>query len=117
MKKKLSTNIEKFRITTGRLASDSSWGMNGAFQLYYLENELGVICSNEEGWDHVSVSLQHRCPTWEEMCFVKRLFFEKDETVIQYHPREDVYINNNPHVLHMWKPQGIELPEPPVIMV
>lgn len=41
---------------------------------------LKVVASSGEipvsqGWDHVSVSLPNRCPTWEEMCKVKDLFF------------------------------------------
>ena len=41
-----------------------------------LKNVLKVVASNGMGWDHVSVSLPHRCPTWEEMEHVKRLYYE-----------------------------------------
>lgn len=42
----------------------------------------------EFAWEHVSVSLAHRCPSWEEMCFVKSLFWKEEETVIQFHPKK-----------------------------
>jgi hypothetical protein len=84
---------------------------------YFRLNNLHIIASNGEGWDHVSVSLPDRCPTWEEMCKVKRVFFEPEECVIQYHPPESVYINNNPFVLHMWRPQNGTIPMPPQYMV
>ena len=35
---------------------------------------LRVLFSDGLGWDHVSVSLADRCPTWAEMCFIKDLF-------------------------------------------
>lgn len=79
-------NIEELRIRTGQFASDASYGCNGAFKIPYASNTLQVIISNEMGWDHVSVSLPNRCPNWEEMCFIKNLFWGKDETVIQYLP-------------------------------
>lgn len=91
---------------------------------------IQVIASTGMGWDHVSVSLidnrrgharladrVERCPTWGEMCFVKNLFFESSECVIQFHPAESEYVNAHPYCLHLWKPQGVELPIPNSIMV
>lgn len=69
-----------------------------------------------ENWDHVSVSLYDRCPTWEEMCFIKELFFERDEPAIQLHPVKD-YINNHPYCLHLWRPLEEAIPLPPSILV
>ena len=56
-----------------------------------------------EGWEHVSVSTRRRCPNWIEMCFVKRLFWFPEETVIQFHPPEADYVNNHPYCLHLWR--------------
>lgn len=64
-------------------------------------------------WEHVSVSAQGRCPTWEEMCWVKDLFFDPEELVLQFHPPRSVYVNNHPHCLHLWRPLGVEIPLPP----
>ena len=86
-----------------------------------------VVCSDGEGWDHVSVSLRgivnnrekivERCPTWEEMCYIKSLFFNEDEAAVQFHPASSEYVNHHPYCLHLWKPQGITLPIPDSIMV
>lgn len=76
-----------------------------------------IVWSFGGGWDHVSVSFRHRCPTWDEMCAVKDMFFGDDETVIQYHPAKSNYVNRHPYCLHLWRPQGKDLPLPPVIFV
>ena len=84
-----------------------------------------VIASANEGWDHVSVSLitgdeseqLKRCPRWDEMCFIKDLFFEDEEEVIQFHPKKSEYVNINPYVLHLWRPLGKGIPKPPTFMV
>jgi len=56
-------------------------------------------------WEHVSVSIEHkrRCPTWEEMCFAKSLFWDEHECVIQFHPPKAVYVNDHPYVLHLFR--------------
>lgn len=78
-----------------------------------------IACDGAEvGWEHVSVSVDSaKCPTWEEMCFIKDLFWNKDEWVIQFHPNEKDYINIHPGVLHLWKPVNANLPTPPKICV
>jgi hypothetical protein len=88
-------------------------GCNGMFQIHNLR----VLASDGEGWDHVSVSCEDRCPTWLEMSMVKDFFWDDDETVIQYHPVKSEHVNYHPYCLHLWKPQGIELPKPPTILV
>lgn len=79
--------------------------------------KLRVIASWGMGWDHVSVSHQDRIPTWEEMCWVKGQFFEPDECVMQLHPPEADYVNNHSRCLHLWRPQDVEIPRPPSMMV
>ena len=76
-----------------------------------------VIYSNGGGWDHVSASSNNWCPTWEEMCFIKNVFFDEDECCIEYHPAKKDYVNNHPYCLHIWKPQTQDIPIPPIIMV
>ena len=75
------------------------------------------VCSNGGGWDHVSVSHRNRCPSWDEMCVFKDIFFRKDECCIEYHPAEKNYVNVHQYCLHIWKPQKVELPTPPVRFV
>lgn len=68
-------------------------------------------------WDHVSVSTKHRCPNWDEMCFIKEIFFDDEEAVMQFHPPKSEYINCHPYTLHMWRPTQEEIPKPPSILV
>lgn len=93
---------------------------NGAFRLRVRPSpaRVFVIATNGGGWDHVSVSLanEKRLPTWDEMNYVKRLFFADDEPVMQLHPPASQYVNNA-EVLHMWRPQELDLPLPPLWMV
>ena len=67
---------------------------------------FAVIASCDEGWNHVSVSLPNRTPTWDEMCFIKNLFFEPEELCIQIHPRKSQYVNAHKYCLHIWQPPG-----------
>jgi hypothetical protein len=77
----------------------------GAFQFKRGSASLRVIASAGGGWDHVSVSLSTRTPTWEEMCWVKNKFFWPNEVVMQLHPAESNYVNNHRFCLHLWRPQ------------
>lgn len=78
---------------------------------------LRIMASNAIGWDHVSVSLQTRCPTWEEMERVKRLFFRDDETAMQLHVPPSEHKNCHPYCLHLWRPHEVAIPRPPSMMV
>lgn len=78
---------------------------------------LAVIASSGGGWDHISVSLGHRTPTWAEMEFVKRKFFDDTETAMQLHVPVAQHISYHPHCLHLWRPQTEIIPMPPAIFV
>lgn len=117
--------IEPFRIVGhSQFATERSSGMNGAFFIPLDGAILNVIASdgsdwNELGlpgnpWEHVSVSLRVRTPTWAEMDYVKRLFWETHETVIQFHVPRLHHKNTNEFTLHMWRQIGVEVPLPPI---
>ena len=78
---------------------------------------LRCLASSGEGWDHVSVSRVNRCPNWPEMCQIKDAFFEPDETVMQLHVPAKDHINIHRYCLHLWRPQGLDIPRPPNWMV
>lgn len=103
--RQLNLLVERYRITTGLLASDSTFGNNGAFIVPYNGDKLSVVVSDQGGWDHVSVSLFDRCPTWDEMQYVRSLWFRDDEWVVQYSPPKSAHINCHSHCLHMWRKQ------------
>lgn len=129
--RKDSSQVDTFRVRIGALGSDDSYGLNGAFMIPFLGSRLPgmtapvlrVISSSGKEWhdmgldppvwEHVSVSLQARCPTWEEMDFVKQLFWNDDELVLQLHVPREKHINRNNFCLHLWKPVGVEIPLPP----
>lgn len=81
--------------------------------------KLAVIasCAPDTGWDHVSVSLPHRCPNWHEMELVKRTFFRDDEWAMQLHAPPAKHISLHPNCLHLWRPHGKPIPIPPEILV
>jgi hypothetical protein len=84
---------------------------------YFELGKLRIIASWSEGWDHVSVSLPDRCPTWDEMERVKRAFFKDDECAMQLHVPCADYINCHPYCLHLWRPHKSTIPMPPKNMV
>ena len=121
---------ENLRVRHGRLGSDKSVGNNGLFEFrptVRRKVSLFAIASDGSDWDtigfpppaweHVSVSTAVRCPTWEEMCEVKSLFWDPEDVVIQFHPPESEYVNCHPFTLHMWRPIGIDIPRPPPFTV
>lgn len=117
MKQMTGQFLERCRIRTGRYASDRSLGFNGAFEIPWGKITFRVICSDGAGWEHVSVSLPLRCPTWEEMCYVKDLFWDEHECVMQLHPPKSEYVNNCPTCLHLWRPTSQLIPMPDSILV
>jgi hypothetical protein len=109
---------EKFRVHLKGYPILDDYGNNGAFICKVKHGQLlKVIASEGEGWQHVSVSRTDRCPTWEEMCQIKDLFWDDTDCVVQYHPPKSDYVSNHPYCLHLWKPIGSELPRPDSIFV
>lgn len=95
---------------------------NGCFKVFVDGRSFFVVASNGGGWDHVSISPcnKHRktCPTWEEMCEIKRMFFKPEECAVEYHPPESEYVNQHPYCLHLWRTNnGEKIPAPPSIFV
>jgi len=117
MKKVFPPNIEKFRVTYGRFGSTKFDGFNGFFFIPYAGEILKVMMSDMMGWDHVSVSYENRIPGWKELHWVKRLFWDDEETVIQIHPPESRYINRCEYCLHLWRNQNQEIELPPREMI
>lgn len=125
MRTKLPEKLEAGRVRSGPAASSPSWGAYGQF---FVQGPCGeklcIVASGadaddalSQGWEHVSVSTRRRCPNWIEMCFVKELFWEPSECVIQFHPPQSEYVNNHPNCLHLWKPTKCDVPLPPSILV
>ncbi len=109
-------HLEKFRIISGVLSSEPNDKRQGFFVIPFESYLISVCASNGEldGWEHVSVSLRQRTPNWKEMCFVKDLFWNPEDCVIQFHPPKSTYVNNHSFCLHLWKQVGkqFEMPNP-----
>lgn len=103
--------------------TDSRVGPQGFFILPNPKNGKGMfllcMASNGSGWEHVSISIPtiDRCPTWEEMCFVKSLFWDDEDTVVQFHPPKKEHVSYHDYCLHLWRESGTNFKTPPSIMV
>lgn len=109
--------LDKFRIKHP-LNQEMGDSHNGVFQFKRNGNRWTVIASSGGNWDHVSLSLdKKRCPTWQEMCQLKDMFFGDDETVIQFHPAKSKHINLMDNCLHLWRSHDDSHVLPPDVFV
>jgi hypothetical protein len=117
---------EKYRLEVGPYASTKEFGNNGAFIIpidFYKRLKVICICSDGAGWEHVSVSLLvnekpiKQTPSWDHMCTVKEMFWDDEDTVIQYHPPKSTYVNQHEYCLHLWRKIDFNLPVPESILV
>ena len=111
----LVEDIKKVGIIIGHDAGASGGACR--FRCPISDRFLVAIFSWGADWDHVSVRRLDGVCTWNEMCWVKDLFFLPEECVMQLHPPKSKYINVYPHVLHLWRPQKADVPQPPIVIV
>jgi hypothetical protein len=115
------------KLEQGRLLDADIWSStaaDGPLGLFHIMGpagtELRILSSGHDSeymWEHVSVSTRHRTPNWIEMCFVKDLFWDDEEAVMQLHPPRSDYVNHHPFTLHLWRPMQATIPLPPSILV
>ena len=116
MRSQPSPSLENYRVNGIPEWESPAGTMYGAFQIGVLPTKtvLHIISSGPgEVWEHVSVSIDTRTPTWAEMCRVKELFWDDEETVIQFHPGRSKAVNHHPFCLHLWKLSGRNAELPP----
>lgn len=114
--------VDRFRLRNAKVLEHYGTTGDEANGVFAMRSplpwrRLAVIAASGLGWDHVSVSNAVSCPTWEEMEYVKRLFFKPDETVMQLHVPPADHINVHPFCLHLWRPLFAQIPMPPPEMV
>lgn len=124
---------ELYRVNTGVYASSlKHHGNNGHFKIMRSSFEfpkeskniagLFTQASDGEGWEHVSVSViakvgkKRRLPTHAEMEFIRFLFWDSGDWVIEFHPPVEEYVNNAP-CLHLWRPVDTDFPKPPNYLI
>lgn len=112
-------SLEEIRKTRNLFitAEAENDGMGGYYYDSISEKRLNFIFSYQLGWEHLSVSMPSKTPSWEQMCRMKAIFWNKDEACVEYHPKEEDYVNMHQHCLHIWRPTEEYLPTPPHILV
>lgn len=111
--------IDEIKATTNLVikAQAPNGGIGGYYYDRISDKRLNFIFSCQMGWEHLSVSMPNKTPSWDQMCRMKDIFWGEDEACVQYHPKKEDYVNNHKHCLHIWKPADYELPTPPSLMV
>ena len=116
----------KFRVRNSpnpKINSTDDFGNNGCFSIKQSSGKAKSLffiqASDGMCWEHVSVSLPlaNRCPTWEEMCYVKGLFWDEGDVVIQIHPAKKDYVNFAKNCLHLWRSKDHAQALPPSILI
>lgn len=103
---------EQFRTTFQGMRGDKA---NGLFII--KPKRLAVIISNGESWEHASVSRRSKCPSYDDMEYVKQQLWGADACVMQLHVPAADHVNCHPYCLHLWRPLDAEIPRPPKMMV
>jgi hypothetical protein len=122
VKNLLSKEVDCFRLRGDAVKDIYGWDGDGTCGAFFVPQPHGgrhllCIASSEGNWDHVSVSMKSKCPSWNDMSHVRRLFFKPEETVMELHVPNVEHINFHPYCLHLWRPQAVPIPLPPSIFV
>ena len=64
--------LETRNLTIKGRAGDNAIG--GSWYDSISGKSLNFIFSNQLGWEHLSVSMPSRTPTWDQMCRMKDIF-------------------------------------------
>jgi hypothetical protein len=107
--------MEPYRRAHWQDPTDMGDRQNGYFVI--PKQGMVIVVSSGGGWDHISVSLKDRCPTWDELEQVKHRFWDVTDTVMQLHVPLADHKNCHPFCLHLWRPLNVEIPRPPSIFV
>lgn len=122
-------NIDEIKQTSGMvIKKEGKDGFGGTvFPIEYKNGKVKIVKDIDKalhfmfswgcGFEHLSVSTPIQCPTWEQMCKMKDIFWRDDEVCMQLHPKKEDYVNCMDYCLHIWKPIDQEIPMPPSIMV
>lgn len=122
-------DINEIKQTSGMvIKKEGKNGFGGAvFPIEYKNGKVKIVKDIDKalhfifswgcGFEHLSVSTPIKCPTWEQMCKMKDIFWRDDEICMQLHPKKEDYVNCMQYCLHIWRPIDKEIPTPPSIMV
>jgi len=71
----------------------------GPYRIIWSDNDR---YEGDELWRHVSFSMAHRVPNYEELKACRMTFFPADAEVVQVFPPEEEFVNCHPYCLHLW---------------
>lgn len=127
------SHLDKWRRHDLREFSSPEGSTFGAFSIPHEGQLLNVIASDgrmdaegklpDVGWEHVSVHAfdpvfrRQKIPNWMQMSYIKSLFWEESEVVMQLHVAASDHINVHDCVLHLWRPKATPIPLPPKMCV
>lgn len=108
---------EEYRVTKGNMATTADDGRNGLFEFRKGLVTYYCVVSDKDNWEHVAITIDRtRPPRWPEMHLVKNMFWDESDIVMQFHPANQEYLNNNVYCLHLYRPIGIYFPAPPAVV-
>ena len=87
-----------------KIETEIKAGLIGTYFERHSGKWLRFVFTFDNNWEHLSVSMPSRDPSWEQMCIMKDIFWEDEEECVQFHPKKSEYINCHPHCLHIWRP-------------
>lgn len=107
------TKMLRFEAAMRYKVADMPQGLG--FVIPYNNRKLTVIASMDTDnkgikWEHVSVSCKTRLPTWDELKFVKMLFWDAEDEVLQFFPPQSEYVNVHHNCLHLWRAVNVKMP-------
>jgi hypothetical protein len=119
------THLEKllkanrWRVQTGKYASEDTDGWNGQFTVPIRGEVYLVMISDGLGWRHLSISNVQKklLPDWHAMARARDLFFADDSWVVQFHPPKEDHIDDHPYCLHLWESLHEPMPHPSFVLV
>src|SRR5262245_54992021 len=120
-------HLDKWRVYDPPSPAGATYGAFTIPNPFDRGTTLCVIVSDgkkvqgTDGWEHVSVHIGvapkiTRIPNWREMDWIKELFWDMNEIVIQFHINDARKINHHKTTLHLWKPPYPIILPPPVLI-
>lgn len=77
-----------------------------------LTLRIGNLDDDIDIWEFAAVEAEWRCPTWNEMKFVKDHLWAPEDVCLQLHPQQSRYINKSEFCLWIWRPIKLSIPQP-----
>lgn len=72
---------------------------------YEMEG-LRIIIGTVDGKYHMSVSHEHRYPTWDEMTYLRYALIPNERTMAMIMPPKEEYVNLHTNCFHIWEIEG-----------